>query len=127
MRGPLLALLLVPVACLAGSFPADITLEWTNTDQYTDLTPIESGDLTSVRIECFRHSDPVTPSFSATVPVTGEGLFQSETFTGAITQPGTYTCFGYSIVADLDESDASNSAVKKYIGKPFPPQTFTAN
>ena len=126
MKKLLFLLFLSPYA-FAANFPADISLSWQNADSYTDGTLIEVGDLTSVRVECFRQDDSVTPTFTATVPVTGEGLPQSEVFVGVIPKPGTYTCYGYSIVVDGTESDASNSADKKYIGKPLPPQTFTVN
>ena len=43
-----------PVVYAQQDYPRDITLSWTNADSYTDGTAIESGDLTGVRIECFR-------------------------------------------------------------------------
>ena len=122
----LLLMLLFPVASFGATFPADITLSWVNAAEYVDNSPIEAGDLVSVRVEGFRHDDPVTPTFTATVPVTGESQPQSETF-NAIPRPGTYTCYGYSIVVDNTESDRSNPAQRKYIGKPFPPVTFESN
>ena len=105
------------------SYPRDITLSWTNPDQYVDFTPIEPGDLESIRVECFRQND-VTPAFTASVADNGEGLFQTETFVGVIPQPGTYNCVAYAIVVGGEESDASNEALKKYTGKPLPPQNF---
>lgn len=104
-------------------YPRDITLSWTNPSQYVDGSAIEAGDLDSVRVECFRSNDTV-PTFVSTVPDTGEGLPQTETYTAAIPSPGTYTCVAYAIVVGGVESDASNSATRKYTGKPLPPQTF---
>ena len=105
-------------------YPRPLTLSWTNADSYTDGTPIEPSDLTGVRIECFRQNETV-PVFNATIPALGEGLPQSETIDGAIPQPGTYTCYGYSVIFDGTESVASNPAMRKYTGKPNPPATFT--
>ena len=110
--------------CAQQNYPRDITLSWTNTDTFVGGTLMEPGDLESVRVECFRHSDPVNPTFTATVPDTGEGQPQTETFVGVIPQPGTYNCFAYSIVIDGQESDPSDQASSKYVGKPLPPQNF---
>lgn len=119
-----LAALLIAAPSLAQQdYPRDITLSWTNASQYTDGTDIDAGDLTGVRIECFRQND-TTPILTGTFPPTGEGSPQTETFTGAIPQPGNYTCFGYSIVIGGVESDASNPANKKYVGKPQPPAAW---
>ena len=107
-------------------YPRDITLSWLNASQYTDGTSIEAGDLTGTRIECFRQNDTV-PMLTGTFTPTGEGSPQTETFAGAIPQPGTYTCFGYSIVIGGIESDPSNPAQKKYVGKPQPPTAWTIN
>ncbi len=121
----LLVFFLVPSEVLAQQdYPRDITLSWTNADSYTDGTAIEAGDLTGVRIECFRQNDTV-PSVTGEFPPTGEGLAQTENLTGVIQQPGTYTCYGYSIVIGGIESDASNPAQKKYVGKPNPPAAWS--
>lgn len=115
------ALLLVPTLALSqANYPRDITFTWTNASQYEDGTLIEAGDLTEVRIECVRNSD-VALTFTATIPVTGEGVAQSETFTGVIPNPGTYHCVGYSIIFDGTESVASVSVARKYTGKPQSP------
>jgi hypothetical protein len=106
-------------------YPREITVDWTNPTQYVDGSIIEAGDLESIRIEVFRHDDPVTPVYTATVPDTGEGLSQSEVFADAIPQPGTYTVYGYAIVVDGTESDPSAPAQKKYTGKPRPITTVT--
>jgi hypothetical protein len=120
----ILALVLLSTTAVAQQdYPRAITLSWTNPSQYVDGSVIEAGDLESVRVECVRNNDTV-PVFSSTVPVTGEGVSQSETFTGVIPQPGTYNCVAYAIVVDGTESDPSNTASKKYIGKPLPPQNF---
>ena len=120
----LAALLVTASVCAQQGYPRDITLSWENPSQYVDGSPIEAGDLESVRIECYRQNDP-TPAFTSTVPDTGEGQSQTETFTGVIPQPGTYNCFAYAIVVDGTESDPSNQTDKKFIGKPLPPQNFT--
>lgn len=118
------ALLLATVSvCAQQNYPRDITLSWVNADEFVDGTPMEAGDLESVRIECFRQND-TDATFTATVPDSGEGQPQTETFEGVIPQPGTYNCFAYSIVIDGTESDPSNQTSKKYVGKPLPPQTF---
>jgi hypothetical protein len=125
MRWISLLLLLLPALAFAQQdYPRAITLSWTNPDTYEFGTPIEPGDLESIRVECFRQSDPLTPVFTSTVPDTGEGLAQSETFDSVIPSPGTYSCFAYAIVVGGAESAPSNEAIKKYTGKPLPPQTF---
>jgi len=125
MRNLLFLVLLFAGAALGQQdYPRDITISWTNADQYTDGTAIEAGDLTGVRVECFRQND-TTPMLTGTFPPTAEGAPQTETFSGAIPQPGTYTCYGYSIVIGGIESDASNPAAKKYTGKPLPPAAWT--
>lgn len=116
-------LLLSSLSALAADYPRDITLDWVNAEQYEDGSLIEAGDLTQVRVECYRNSEP-SPTFEAIVPASGVGLPQQETFGSRIPQPGTYTCYGFSIVYDGTESDPSNPATRKYVGKPFPPQTF---
>jgi hypothetical protein len=113
-----------PVVFAQQDYPRDITLSWTNADSYVDGTPIEAGDLTGVRIECFRQND-TTPIVTGNFVPTGEGLIQSEVLTGVIPQPGTYTCYGYSVVIGGIESDPSNPASKKYVGKPNPPTSWT--
>jgi hypothetical protein len=115
-----LFLLNVTLAVAQQLFPADLTLSWVNADQYEDGSLIQAGDLTSVRIECLRNNATV-PIISQTFPVTGEGQPQTETIVGAIPQPGTYTCVGYSIIFDGTESVASAPAEKKYTGRPKPP------
>jgi hypothetical protein len=119
----LLAALISVSAFAQQDYPRDITLSWTNPSQYVDGSVIDAGDLDSIRVECFRGSE-TTATFTSTVADTGEGAAQTETYPGVIPNPGTYTCFAYAIVVDGTESDASNSAERKYIGKPLPPQTF---
>ena len=125
------ALILLMLAFSANAqqnFPKDITISWVNPSEYDDAanTPIEAGDLESIRIEIFRNSDPTTPIFTATVPDTGEGLAQSETF-NAIPGPGTYEVYGYAIVVGGEESDPSAPASKKYTGKPQKITSVTVN
>lgn len=119
----LLILFAAPFAYAQQDYPRDITLSWTNADSYVDGTPIEAGDLTGVRIECFRQNETV-PIVTGTFPPTGEGAVQTETFEGSIPQPGTYTCYGYSIVIGGIESDPSSPAQKKYVGKPNAPAAW---
>lgn len=116
-------LFFAPAVYAQQDYPRDITLSWTNADSYVDGTAIESGDLTGVRIECFRQNDP-TPILTGTFPPTGEGQAQTETFAGSIPQPGSYTCYGYSIVIGGIESDPSNPSTKKYVGKPNAPAAW---
>ena len=124
MRWLIAALLLFPALAVAQqAYPRDITLSWANPSTYVDGSVIEAGDLESIRVECFRQNDTIA-TFTSTVPDTGEGLAQSETFVGVIPSPGTYSCFAYAIVVGGAESDPSNEAIKKYTGKPLPPQTF---
>ena len=104
-------------ACAQQDYPRPVDVSWTNADSYVDDTPIEAGDLEFVRIEIYRQNDTV-PAFSATVPATGEGTVQAETFVDAIPQPGTYRIEGYSIVVGGIESDVSTPLFKKYVGKP---------
>jgi hypothetical protein len=101
-------------------YPRDLTLSWVNASTYIDGTLIETGDLTGIRLECFRHDDTITPVMNATVPASGEGQAQTEVFTGAIAKPGTYTCYGYSVVIGGIESDPSVPASEKFVGKPNP-------
>jgi hypothetical protein len=118
-------LLLALPAAAQTLFPQDITFEWTNATQYEDGSLIAAGDLTNVRVECFRNNNTVAiinQSFAAT----GEGLPQTETLVGAIPQPGTYVCYAYSVLFDGTESAASNSASRKYTGRPKPPAVFGA-
>lgn len=112
-----LSALSVSCAFAQQDFPKDLTVSWTNPSEYTDSTLIEAGDLDAIRIEVYRQND-TTPVFTATIPDTGEGLTQSELFLAAIPQPGTYRIEGYAIVVGGVESDVSESAFKKYTGKP---------
>ena len=109
--------------CLSGSafaqqdFPKDVLVEWTNPSTYVDDSPIEAGDLDSIRVEIYRHNDTV-PVFTVTVPDTGEGAPQLENLVSAIPQPGTYRIEAYAIVVGGVESDPSEPLFKKYTGKP---------
>jgi len=113
----LLLLFATGVACGQQNYPQDITLSWENASEYVDATLIEAGDLTGVKIDCYRQNDTV-PILSAIVPVTGEGLPQTETYAAAIPRPGTYRCEGFSIVIGDIYSDASAPSFKKFVGKP---------
>lgn len=105
------------VACAQQNYPRDITLSWENASEYVDATLIEAGDLTGVKIDCYRQNDTV-PILSAIVPAIGEGLPQTETYVAAIPRPGTYRCEGFSIVIGDIFSDASAPIFKKFVGKP---------
>lgn len=98
-------------------FPKDLTVSWENPSTYIDDTPIEIGDLESIRIEAYRQNDAV-PMFTATIPDNGEGASQVEIFAAAIPQPGTYRIEAYAIVVGGVESDPSIPLFKKYTGKP---------
>jgi hypothetical protein len=100
-------------------------LSWVNASEYIDNTLIEAGDLTGVKVDCYRQNETV-PILSAVVPATGEGLPQAEVFTGAIPRPGTYRCEAFSIVIGDIYSDASIPTFKKYVGKPKKVTVFTA-
>jgi len=120
-----LVLFLFPVLVFAQqTFPRDVTFSWDNASAYTDGTLMEPGDLTGVRVECFRQNDTV-PLITANFPAIGEGQPQTETLTGVIPQPGTYTCVAYSIVIGGIESLASNADSVKHVGRPNPPVNFT--
>ena len=131
---PLLALLLVGALLYGGcsaraqqstQFPVDVTFSWTNPSQYVDGTLIDTGDLTQVRIECFRNNNTVASLIETFPVVNGEGAPQSGTVTGGIPSPGTYACVGYAILFNGVESDASNTTVKKFTGKPNAPVNLT--
>lgn len=110
-------LLVAGLAQAQQDFPRAITVSWDNASEYVDGSLIEEGDLENIRIEIYRQSD-TTPVFTATVPDTGEGAAQVETFAAAIPRPGTYRIEGYSIVIGGVESDPSIPLFKKYVGKP---------
>lgn len=122
----LLLSLVVVMFLVAGSvfaqsdYPRDISFSWVNASQYEDGSLIDAGDLTQVRIECFRNN-ATSAILVELFTVTGEGLPQSEVVVGGIPQPGTYSCVGYSIIFDGTESVASAATVKKFTGKPRPP------
>jgi hypothetical protein len=99
------------------SYPRDIVLSWTNASLYTDDTPIEVGDLTGVKVDCYRGTATV-PTLSTIVVPTGKGMAQTQTFVGAIPNSGTYRCEAFSIVIGDIYSLASNSVSKKYVGTP---------
>ena len=120
------SLVLLSCGASAGGFPQTLTLSWTNASEYTDATPIEAVDLTGVRIECVRVNDG-SALLTATFVPTGVGLTQSEVFVDVITKAGVYECVGFTIVSDGDESVASNTAPKKFIGKPMTITNVTVN
>jgi hypothetical protein len=110
----------------APDYPRDVIVCWTHPTDYellpgqTTPDPIQDGDLANTRITGERQNAIVI--IDELVPVSGvPGSAQCKTFVAAIPQPGTYTFFAYSITVDDISSDASNMAVKKYTGKPQPP------
>lgn len=109
----------------APDYPRDITLTWTNPSQYVDGSPIEAGDLESIRIECANQAQPTVLVVNETFPDNGEGAQQSNTWVGVIPNPGNYICYGWAIVVGGISSDASNPATKKYVGTPLPPVILT--
>ena len=118
MRFLITAICLFPVMAFAQQdFPRDVEVCWDNPDSFVDNTLMEPGDLENIRIEAYRQNDTV-PAFTATIPANGQGLRQCSTFTAAVPNPGTYRFEGYAIVIGGIESDASESAFKKYVGKP---------
>ncbi len=117
-------LLLLPVAAFAADYPRDVTLAWNHPTEYTDGSLILDGDLANTLLQCDRNDG--TRVVDELVPVVGlPGDRQAQAFVGAIPLPGTYTCFGYSITVDGTSSDASNSVVKRYTGKPLPPNAMS--
>lgn len=118
MRLAIFTLFFVGSNAFAGLLPEDFTLSWTNPSAYTDGTPIDAGDLSSIRVSCTRNGQPF---LSDVVPANGVGLAQSNTWPALITNPGTYECNVFAVVIDGTESDPSNTTSKKYIGKPNPP------
>jgi hypothetical protein len=116
----------VVAPAFGAAFPQSLTLSWTNASTYEDGTPIEAVDLTGVRIECIRANDGSLLVTATFVP-TGVGLSQTETFADVINNAGTYECIGFTIVSDGTESVASNTASKKFIGKPNPPNSMGIN
>lgn len=98
-------------------FPKDLPVSWINPSTYTDDTPIEAGDLESIRIEVFRQNDLV-PIYTITIPDNGEGAAQSITLISVIPRPGNYRKEAYAIVVGGVESDAAVSDYEKYTGKP---------
>lgn len=120
-----LLLVMCSVVNAQQDYPRDMPLSWTNASEYIDDTPIEAGDLTGVKVDCYRQNETV-PILSAVVPATGEGLPQAEVFVGAIPKPGTYRCEAFSVVIGDIYSDASIPTFKKYVGKPKRVTGFTS-
>ena len=113
-------------AIAANNFPEPITLSWTLADQYVDGTTIQPGDLASTRVTCSRHDG--VEAFNEIVDLDASDLpgdSVSNIFPDSIPKPGTYTCFAFSVTIDGTESDASNAAIKKYTGKPNPPNNLS--
>jgi hypothetical protein len=106
------------------SYPVDISYCWNLPTAYTDGTLIEPGDLDSTRIVVNRHSGELVIDSQVAVGALLPGELQCHTFVGAISQPGTYTGMAYAMTVDGTSSDPSNTAEKKFTGKPLPPQSF---
>lgn len=106
------------------SYPRDATLCWVHPTLYEDNTSIQDGDIAHTQLVGVRHSGETVIDFNAPMNVT-PGATQCQTLVGAIPQPGTYTFLAYTVTIDDISSDASNTAVKKYTGKPNPPLNLT--
>ncbi len=105
------------------SYPRNVTVCWTHPTHYelepgeTVAAEIQDGDLAHTRIVGNRHSGEIV--LDENVPMQGlPGSQQCQTFVGAIPNSGTYNFVGYSVTIEDISSDASNSAEKKYTGKP---------
>ncbi|MHA2047655.1 MAG: hypothetical protein ACW99G_22975 [Candidatus Thorarchaeota archaeon] len=103
------------------SYPRDAILCWTHPTLYEDGTTIQDGDLAHTRVTGIRHSGETV--VDQNIPMVGlPGAQQCQTLVGVIPQPGTYTFVAYSVTVDDISSDPSNTAAKKYTGKPNPPE-----
>jgi len=105
------------------SYPRDVTLCWTHPTLYEDSTTIQDGDIAHTRITGTRHSGETIVDTTSAMTVL-PGAVQCQTLVGAIPQPGTYTFLAYTVTVDAISSDASNSADKKFTGKPLPPNAL---
>lgn len=104
----------------APDYPRNAILCWTHPTLYEDGTTIEDGDLRGTHVHGERQNLLVI--LDQEVPMQGlPGSTQCQTFVGIIPQPGTYTFTAFAITVDDISSDASNTAIKKYTGKPNPP------
>lgn len=119
-----LSLLLAPVAFAQQDYPRDITYCWNLPTKYVDNTDIQPGDLASTRIVTTRQDGTLVLDELVVVGTLLPGERQCQTFVGVIPQPGTYTGVAYAITVDDISSDASNESLKKYTGKPLPPQNY---
>jgi hypothetical protein len=121
----LIMLLLGAAAVAQQNYPRDITLSWTAPVLYVDGTAIQQGDLKETRIYCERNDGSVV--IDEAVPmIGGPGDPQEYVFSGAIPQPGTYTCTSFAVTIDDISSDASDPATIKYTGKPQPPGNMSS-
>jgi len=121
LQGFIAFLLFGSITFAQSNYPRDVTLCWTHPTLYEDGTTIEDGDLRGTFIHGERQNLLVI--LDEEVPITGvPGSMQCQTFVGAIPQPGTYTFTAFAITVDDISSDASNAAIKKYTGKPLPPE-----
>lgn len=120
-----LALMLLAAPLFAQQdYPRDINYCWNLPTKYVDNTDIQPGDLASTRIVTERQDGTVVLDELVPVGTLLPGERQCRTFVGVIPQPGTYTGVAYAITVDDISSDASGAAVKKFTGKPLPPQNY---
>jgi hypothetical protein len=117
-------LLLLFTAAYAADYPRDITYCWSLPLKYVDGTDILAGDLASTRIVTTRNDGSQIIDELVAVGQLLPGANQCQTFVGAIPQPGTYTGVAYAITVDDISSDPSGEAVKRFTGKPLPPQNY---
>ena len=122
--GILLLLFVTSIVYAQQDYPRDLELSWTQPTQYTDGTPIGTGELRGVLITCWRSNDPNTLVIEQERTAPTPGGQYSYNFVGVIPQPGTYNCVAYAVTLDDIYSDMSNTIDRKYTGKPNP-QTLT--
>ncbi len=112
-------------ASAQSNYPRDIQLSWNWPTLYVDNTEIQDGDLASARLICTRHDSVV--AFDTIIPI-GNGVLpgerQTQIFVGDIPKPGTYSCVAFAITIDGTSSDSSEAVLKKFTGKPNPPNNF---
>ena len=124
MKKLLLLTILFSAGAFAADYPRDIVYCWNLPTQYVDGSDILPGDLTDIRIVTVRQSGETIIDSLIPVGANLPGDRQCHTFTAAVPQPGTYTAVAYALTAD-DVSDASGESVKRFTGKPLPPNSVS--
>ena len=114
-------LLLLPAFALAQSnYPRDLTITITWPTAYVDGSVILDGDLRGAQVICQRQDATMIANEEIPIVVL-PGESQVHTFTGAVPQPGKYTCVAQAITVQNDISDPSNAHEQRFTGKPLPP------